>query len=464
MAYDRENKIVYVDPSTDPDKGVEIADIQKVVPVTIKRTVNGVTEARSSSDLGVLCSAQVGDSVPDNAGGRAWTVSSRIDINIWAKYKPVRFNQLDTTKHPTTGVSWLNADKTWNSNAQWNRYRRVDYSESSYRYGFLIPLERGISQNIESELQSWQYLRPRGEGSDYFEPFRKLDFNQYYHKAICPFSIEYPERGVLSRELVNGYYKYVVNGLIMVSRYTPIDTSERTLNLTLNEILGLSSETPVYIGIAAVKGNNVYVKTQASVSDASISLEGLEDCGIVENDTIRLVAFGSRFSQPTWSGEFNHDVFSLKAPNLSFPIAASIQIKKEKLDKYLIKVTLPSNAPTGDVNFMRVDPHGASKSGGYVSTHTQPTQTSQADLSWAYNLSYIVVSVKRMPTGTVVWTSSNYTPSSLNAIEPYIEPGAATYVGYTLRCLTVENDAVLPTISTTDEWFEWTYNFVYVRA
>lgn len=387
------------------------------------------------------------------------------NINVWAKYKPVRFDQIDTTRHPNRDESWLNADKTWNSYAQWWRYRKLDVSESNYHCGFLTPLERSISENIENELQSWQYLRPRGKDEEgtYFEPYRLTDFNQYYNRAICPFSITYPDRGVLSRELVNGYYKDVVNGLIMISRYTPIDISERTLNLTLNEIFGLSSGTPVYVGIAAVKGSNVYVKTQVSVSDASISLEGLEDY-VSENDTIRLVAFASRFSQGTWSGEFNHDVFSLKAPNLTFPIAASIQIKKEKLDKYLIKVTLPSNAPTGDVNFMRVDPHGASKSGGYVSTHTQPTQTSQADLSWAYNLSYIVVSVKRMPTGTVVWTSSNYTPSSLNAIETYIEPGAATYVGYTLKCSTVENDAVLPSISTTDEWFEWTYNFVYVRA
>ena len=73
---------------------VEVSDVQSLVPVTIKRTVNGVTEKKSSGDVGVLCSGYVGMSVPDNEGGAAWTVSSRIDINKWAWYKPIQYATL----------------------------------------------------------------------------------------------------------------------------------------------------------------------------------------------------------------------------------------------------------------------------------------------------------------------------------------------------------------------------------
>ena len=54
---------------------VEIADLQRVVGVVLQRTVSGTTQRIISGDLGVLAGAAVGDTVPDNAGGTAWTVT-----------------------------------------------------------------------------------------------------------------------------------------------------------------------------------------------------------------------------------------------------------------------------------------------------------------------------------------------------------------------------------------------------
>lgn len=89
MPYNRDLGIIYYDSPTDPNLGVSIADVQSVCPVTIKRTVNGVEERRSSSDVGVLCGGKVGNTVPDNQGGTAWTIASRVNINKWATFKPM---------------------------------------------------------------------------------------------------------------------------------------------------------------------------------------------------------------------------------------------------------------------------------------------------------------------------------------------------------------------------------------
>ena len=166
------NGMIYIDQSTDPDLGVSIADIQSVVPVTIKRTVNGVTESRSSSDLGTLAGSSVGDTVRDNGGGQSWTVSSRIEINKWARYKPQRSNRLKYLPHGTM------------------------LDQTGTRKGGRFGLEIG-----------WKYLKPRGAHRDGNEWYRKADFVRlpstiddtdftpsalqgYNHRALIPFNVE----------------------------------------------------------------------------------------------------------------------------------------------------------------------------------------------------------------------------------------------------------------------------------
>lgn len=409
MAYDRENKIVYVDPSTDPDLGVEIADIQKVVPVTIKRTVNGVTEAKSSSDLGVLCSAQVGDSVPDNAGGAAWIVSSRIDVNPWAKYKPVPFNLLDTTKHPNRSEPWLNADKTWNSSAQWWRYKALDdNTDLSYRCGFHVP-RVPITDLTTDGLSAWTRYRPRGKqtinGVQVFEPFRILDFNQYYHRAVCPFTIVLPE------EATKPLY---LDGKI--SAVVQTTNNLGPLNLTLKDIFGLDSGN-VYVGIALFKlsspNNEMWFRTQQGNSP-TMTLQSTNDA-MLKNYTgkVRLVAFATTEEVPQWT-KYDDQVivYSLNAPGIAFDVMADCTIKPQPTITYDIDFDGISNLD--DLNFMKSIRNVGIDAYGYVSGETRYGQSRDDRLSREYTLIAIILKIYEVGSGgsmTLVSATGNYSPT-----------------------------------------------------
>lgn len=165
MPYDRDLGLIYVDETTTPHRGVEIADVQRAVPVTLKRTVNGVTEAKSSSDLGVLINKIAGNVVEDNAGGARWTVSSRIDINPMAKYKPVRKSKLTPL--------------TYDDFASVRFGVRPGAGDTSAVQSFM--------SNAINPQVTWIYDKPRGSQVTPNEPYRITDFENYLHKATPPF-------------------------------------------------------------------------------------------------------------------------------------------------------------------------------------------------------------------------------------------------------------------------------------
>lgn len=68
--------------------GVDLGDLRTVVPVVIQATIGGETVTRVSSDVGVLCSAKVGDRITDT-NGVVWTVVTRSEVNPWARYRPI---------------------------------------------------------------------------------------------------------------------------------------------------------------------------------------------------------------------------------------------------------------------------------------------------------------------------------------------------------------------------------------
>lgn len=168
---------------------VSIADIQSAVPVTLKRTVNGVEEKRSSADLGVLIGSKVGDTVRDNAGGTAWTVSARIEINMWSKFKPVRSNVnnlLDTTPQ------LLANRQGWNQSYAGDQWWRdtVDESVMACRYGIKPVVATGTNafNNLYSLIsRDWTHIKPQGNAvASYITPYREIDFLGYNHKATKP--------------------------------------------------------------------------------------------------------------------------------------------------------------------------------------------------------------------------------------------------------------------------------------
>lgn len=309
---------------------VEIADIQRVAGVVLQRTVGGVTQRKISGEIGVLASAVEGETVADDAGGTAWTVVSRIPINVWAKYKPVRFNQINTTKNMNDNTAWLNNDKTWNSYAQWWRYLILDQYNSNYHCGFTIPSSE-INENIATNLGAWEYLRPRGRS--YNEPRRFLDFNQYYPSAICPFVISLPSRAVLHNGLLRG--------LVKVWRQTPIETAKRALNLTLDDLFAVGSNQ-MWFGVAVIDitRNNLLLgaKTQDDHSDASISLEALAS-QVNDGDELLLIAFASSQKKSTWGGENTITAYSLEAPGIDFAVQGVCKVVSTLQTQYAIVIT-----------------------------------------------------------------------------------------------------------------------------
>ena len=351
---------------------VEIADIQRVAGVVLQRTVGGVTQRKISGEIGVLASAVEGDTIPDDAGGTAWTVVSRIPINVWAKYKPVRFSYLDTTHNPSDPTeTWLNSNKSWKTDAYviWWRNPQNVYGETIYTCGFAIPASAGISENIADNLGAWQYLRPRGEGSEggvsYYEPKRFLDFNQYLPSAKCPFEVKLPSIAVLSNGTLHGKCRFMV-------------PSVHTYNLTLNDIFGQAGGD-MYFGVAVVIGTAVWSRTQAYGNERLISLEGLEN-KVSVNQVVTLVAFATRHAHATWS-DGSYQVYSLDAPGIDFNVIQQCKIVQQPQTSYSIAF---SGLEFIDKACMRTE--AATETSGRVSAVIKPASRT---LSNTYNLTTI---------------------------------------------------------------------------
>lgn len=159
---------------------VSVYDCQQCVPVTLSRTVNGQTQTVIADSVGALCGAAVGDTIPARDGLGNWTVISRININKWAKYKPVRTPTIDTV----TG-QWSAALNTWLSNAIWWKGDGMcglsttvaeEFGDRTNPNSFVYKLTHG--------QLGWSYLRPTGGAQ---QPFRLQDFASYNHQAQQPY-------------------------------------------------------------------------------------------------------------------------------------------------------------------------------------------------------------------------------------------------------------------------------------
>ena len=307
---------------------VEIADLQRVVPVTLAKLVSStIVERKISGDLGTIIKVDLYDNVPDDGGGFSWAVLARTEINCWAKYKPVRYQYLDTTKNPTNpSQAWLNANGSWVNAAYviWWRNPQNVYGEEINTCGFSIPGLAGVNENIATALGAWQYLKPRG--GSYNEPYRILDFNQYLPSAVCPFSIKsLPEKAVLK------------NGLLF-AKVQFSTQSVHAYNLTLNDIFGQAGGA-VYFGVAVVIGNAAYAKTTDGTTNL-ISLEDLKDAyrGLSVGDVLTLVTFITRHRSATWTTGA-YQVYSLEAPKIDFATQGLCEVVAEKQTEYRLVVS-----------------------------------------------------------------------------------------------------------------------------
>lgn len=358
-------------------------------------------------------------------------------INVWAKYKPVRFGAIDTTKDPSTSVAWLDSNKLWNSNAYWWRNPSGVYGATLYCCGFSIPGLSGVTSSIATDLGQWEYLRPRG--GSYNEPYRQLDFNQYYADAVCPFRVELPARAVLSNSLLRGK--------CFIRTTAGLDA----LNLTKDDLFAQFGST-AYYGIAAVNGTNVYAKT---VDDNSplVSLEGLETAmSLTAGDKITLVAFATRTKSTSWTtGQYQ--VYSLNAPDIDFAVVGECEVVTVRDTVYLLVV---SGFETRDRLVLR--PGAATLSNSTVTATNRGTSNPH----YSYQAEYAVCRVEKVDENGDVTFVDEKIYNSITISPDYVEPNGGTYSQ--ISCENLYPVASLPTIQDpTKEFYQITYTIHYVR-
>lgn len=136
---------IYIDTNTTPNRGVEIADVQRVL-------------ARGANDLGLLYTDQEW-----NAAGTALQPANK--INMWARYKPIKWS--------TNGTPVFFPQET---HPDWNKGVDGDYGIVSYS----LTNVSDVYSAIDGDLNGWSYVK---DGL----AFRLRDFEGYYHIAPNPF-------------------------------------------------------------------------------------------------------------------------------------------------------------------------------------------------------------------------------------------------------------------------------------
>ncbi|MBQ3700837.1 MAG: hypothetical protein II886_13185 [Prevotella sp.] len=169
---------------------VSVADVQKAVPVILTTTLNGVTYRRLSGDVGLLCSAQDGDTISgkltigSTTYNVTWTVRRSADINKWAKFKPVKVAKIGRLTYSEI------ADAKFGLVPALNTILKT-FGDGS---GGANVTDSTVLENILNANLDWTYNRPTGGTNS---PYRLTDFYApadndggygYYHDTPQPMS------------------------------------------------------------------------------------------------------------------------------------------------------------------------------------------------------------------------------------------------------------------------------------
>lgn len=354
----------------------------------------------SSTDLGTLCKAS--------------------QINMWAKYKPVPYAKIDTTDE------FDKTNNTWKSTARWWRDKGINGIVSGAYCGFVIPT-KNVSELTGGEHDGWTVKRPSGGTNS---PYRLTDFASYYHNSVCPFSVVLPTTAVWNGSSLSGK--------VRVSR-----PSVNKNNLTLNDIMPGGT---AYFGVAVVVGTSVYAKTQASTSEALISLEG---CPILNGKGItgRIIAFMTFSVHSSWTNS-DYTTWSLSAPNITFSVAGNITTVQSATNSYQIVL---SGMQGTDKSALRMQT--GSVSGNTVSAQARVIRKPNN----YYYLNSIVLTVIRYSDGATMTTQ--YISTS-GAQQQSIELTSSD-VGTNLPFSCSRGSYIPPTLSDPTDYYIFTYTFNY---
>ena len=180
---------------------------------------------------------------PNNIGA----LITNANINKWAKYKPVRWPNVDTDD------GWDYTHNTWGSGALWWKADGLCGMSTTVATEFGDPTNSSsFAYKLINGLLGWTYQRPTGGGQ---QPYRFIDFAEYYNDAIAP----YGEIGATTIHIQN-------NNSAQID-WDVIDVESR--NLALSDIQGVINGatynlTDFYLGIILWKNNTYKMYTSAN--------------------------------------------------------------------------------------------------------------------------------------------------------------------------------------------------------
>lgn len=342
-------------------------------------------------------------------------------VNKWALFKPVvRANLLDTT-------SQLNNDKTWNtslSNPWWK-------SDSGF-YGFSIPrLYDGTWEDI-TDIASATWVRQIPSGT-ISSPYRLIDFNYYYHRAVRPYSISLPTEGVWQNNTFTAMARLIYQTSTTLGAY----------NLTLQHLFAGNYK----FGIVASGTNIEYVKTADDLGGA-INLQG---CPLVTGaGTVRLTAVmvNTATAISSWTA-LDKQVYSLQAPDLGTDASVDCVVKVKAQNQYQVVLR---GFLTADTNFITVtNPIG-------YSDGVQATGSMKRAPENSYYLDTITYKAVRHSDSVVVY-EQDFDPGSSQP--DYFTIGEM--ITGTFPIVASGITVNLPTLPDISDYYTITYTFNYIR-
>lgn len=181
------------------------------------------------------------------------TLCTSTRINIWAKYKPVRLNKLDTTDQ------FDFSNNKWKSTASW-MHGSGDGVHATNSYGLACSSYGNVNSiktpyDSSDVMNGWVYNRPQGGLA---APYRLQDFAGYYHNAAtfgdtfnCNDPIIYSQKA----------------RIIATFRYSPDDEHA----VTIENLLGGAK----YFGILVTTSSGTYVghATNSTAGTPTVNVE-----------------------------------------------------------------------------------------------------------------------------------------------------------------------------------------------
>ena len=182
-------------------------------------------------------------------------ITNAANINKWAKFKPVRWPNINTVG------GWDAANHKWGSGATWWKADGLCGFATTVATEFGEPTSSvSFAYKLINGQLGWTYQKPTGGAS---QPFRLIDFAQYYHQAISPYG-----------EIGNTVIYIDNNGNAQID-WDVVPVESRNLALSDINISINGSTYPLtdfYLGLILYSGSTYYLFTSSDTFATGQSL------------------------------------------------------------------------------------------------------------------------------------------------------------------------------------------------